>query len=213
MERRKQSLLFEQESLTPGKRAEALRALFHAAAHRERSEPHTGYVPVEVLAAHGDLDSHLRHLVTVAFATTRKDPVRQRLLRRIEKRLNTLPESIMQTLPANTEQDWMRCYRDLVELHEWLDDAQLVEDAQEYSTIIAKMLRVAETVSEASAVRIGAGSVFALWLQRVYLDRYSPRKRRAPRAKKKKATAARRKTSTRNHAKTTRKTEQSTTGL
>ena len=208
MESRKQTLLFEQESLTPTKRAEALKNLFCSVACRHREDPHSGYVPVDVLVAHGDLDSHLRHLVAAA-TLSKKDRLSQRLLRRIERRLDSLPESIMQTLPATTEQDWMRCYRDLIELDELLDEAQLVEDAQEYATILTKMTRVAETVSEASAVQIRASSIFALWLQKKHTDRYSSRRRRSSHTKKKKSSSGNRKISPSSHAKNTGKAPKS----
>lgn len=212
MESRKQTLLFEQESLTPAKRAAALQNLFLSVACRHREDSHSGYVPVEVLAAHGELDSHLRHLVAAA-TLSKKDSPAQRLLRRIERRLDSLPESIMKTLPATAEQDWMRCYRDLIELHELLDEAQLIEDAQEYATILTKMTRVAETVSEASAVQICASSVFALWLRKSHMERYSSCRRRSSRTKQKKRSSSRRQTSPLFHAKPTGKTAKSTAQL
>ena len=194
-------MLFEQEKLTPGMRARALSHLFHGYAHRETpAEQSKEHVPVEVLTAHGELERHLRYMLEAAF-NTRPAALRPRL-RRIEKQLDTLPESIMRTLPASPEQDWMRCYRDLVKLHDMLEDAGFYESEEEYATIATKLTQLAEAVSAGSAVSVNAGSMFALWLMQSHLHRYAPRKRRVIR-KKKRATKRKRAAGARAQAKNT----------
>lgn len=192
-------MLFEEEKLTPGKRASALNSLFLSYAQREQS-PCAGseHVPVEVLTAHGELERHLRYMLDAAF-NTRPAAVRPRL-RRIEKLLDTLPESIMKTLPATPEQDWMCCYRTLVRLHGMLDEAGLYESREEYATITGKMVQLAEAVAAGAVVSVNAGSMFILWLMQTHLQRYSPRKRRAIR-RKKHTTKRKRATSSRSQAK------------
>ena len=179
-------MLFEQEKITPGMRARALSRLFHRYALRETPEsPGREHVPVEVLTAHGELERHLRYMLDAAFNT--RPAAARPPLRRIERLLDALPESIMQTLPATPEQDWMRCYRDLVRLHDLLDDAELCTGAEEYATIISKMVQLAEAVSRGSAVTVNAGGMFTLWLMQAHLRRYAPRKRRPSRRKKRSA--------------------------
>lgn len=178
-------MLFEQEKLTPGTRAQALSRLFHSSALRTHGEtPPTGgeHVPIAVLTAHGELERRLRYMLEAALAT--RPAAAKPRLRRIERLLDTLPESIMRTLPATPDQDWMLCYRELVRLHDLLDEAGLCESAEEYAGLITKMSRLAEAVSAGSAVSVNAGSMFTLWLMQSHLRRYSPRKRRAPRRKK-----------------------------
>ena len=178
-------MLFEQESLTPGKRADALSRLFCTLAARTREGVSAEHIPLSVLEAHGDLENHLRYMIEAAYASC-KDKKRLSQLRRIEKLLDSLPTGIMQTLPASPEQDWMRCYRDLVKLHDMLDEAGLCVDAQEYAAIIEKTARLAQAVSEGSAVQVNAASMFALWLMQAHLRRYQPRRRRPARRKKRK---------------------------
>ena len=180
-------MLFEEDEITPGKRARALSKLFHEQTARERAPQAADHVPMEVLAAHGELESHLRYMLNAAL--DKRPPHAVKLnLRRIERLLDTLPESILCTLPAAPTQDWMRCYRDLVKLHELLDDAGLCVSMEEYATVIAKMMRLAAAVSEASAVQVNAASMFTLWLMQAHLRRYAPRRRRRskPRTDKRK---------------------------
>lgn len=198
-------MLFEQEGITPGKRAGALNRLFNRQARREGESPAPEHVPVEVLAAHGELERHLRYMLESATHAHPSAEAR-RHLRRIEKLLDSLPESIMQTLPASPSQDWMRCYRDLVRLHELLDDAGLCVGVEEYATIIEKMTRLADAVSSASSVQVTAASMFTLWLMQAHLRRYQPRRRRHAR----KTRPDKRK---RRHAHHPRKTEESAKGL
>lgn len=176
-------MLFEQEQLTPGMRARALSSLFHSYVQRAPGSAATElHVPVEVLTAHGELERHLRYMIDAA-VNSRPAAAKPRL-RRIERLLDTLPTSIMQTLPATPAQDWMRCYRDLVRLHDLLDEADLCQSAEEYATIISKMTQLADAVSRSSGVDVNAGGMFALWLMQAHLRRYAPRKRRTPRKKK-----------------------------
>lgn len=195
-------MLFEQEKLTPGMRAQALSRMFHDYAMRDPATPQPlgEHVPIEVLTAHGELERHLRYMLEAALNTRPSTAKPQ--LRRIEHLLDTLPQSIMQTLPATSEQDWMRCYRELVRLHDLLDDAELCESAEEYATIITKMAQLAEAVSGASAVSVNAGGMFTLWLMQSHLRRYSPRKRRTTR-KKKRATKRKRPTKAKQSPQTT----------
>ena len=178
-------MLFEEDQITPAKKARALSKLFHSRASRAQEPSPADHVPVEVLAAHGELESHLRYMLDATL--DKRPPHAVKLnLRRIEKLLDSLPESILQTLPASPAQDWMRCYRDLAKLHDLLDDAGLCVSVDDYATVIAKMTRLAEAVSEASAVRVTAASMFALWLMQAHLRRYAPRRRRKSRTTKRK---------------------------
>lgn len=175
-------MFFEQEKLTPEKRASALSKLFHRYARREGEEIGREHVPVSVLTAHGELERHLRYMIDAALST--RPAASRPKLRRIEKLLDALPESIMQTLPATPEQDWMRCYRDLVRLHDQLDEAGLCESAEEYATLTAKIVQLAEAVSDASGVSVNSGSMFTLWLMQAHLHRYAPRRRRTRKNKR-----------------------------
>lgn len=180
MERRKQHLLFEQSCLTPGERADVLRNLLGRVAFQAQPQHSSQYVPQDVLDAYGELESRLRHLLSAA-TLTHPDRSKAALLRRVDKRLTALPERIMQALSANTEQDWMIGYRSMVELHELLEDAHMVDDAQEYATLVEIMTRLALALSRSAAVKVDAASMFALWLMQAYLRRYSPQRRRTTR--------------------------------
>ena len=177
MEHRKQHLLFETQCLTPGGRAHALQRLFSRVASQPQSQHSPQYVPQDVLAAHGELESRLRHLLNAA-TLARPDRARLALLRKIDKRLTALPTRILSALSASTEQDWMVCYRSMIELHELLEDAHLVDDAQEYATLVEIMTRLAHALSQSAAVRVDAASMFVLWIMQVHLQRYSPRRKR-----------------------------------
>ncbi len=177
MEHRKQHLLFEPQCLTPGERALALQRLFSRVASQTQSQHSPQYVPQDVLAAHEELKSRMQHLLNAA-ALTHPDRAKLALLRKIDKRLTALPTHILDALSANVEQDWMVCYRSMVELHELLEDAHLVDDAQEYTTLAETMARLALALSRSAAVRVDAASMFVLWLMQVHLQRYSPRKKR-----------------------------------
>ena len=178
MERRIQHLLFETQSLTPGERADALHRLFCNYATQKQETHSAQYVPQDVLDAYGELESRLHHLLNAA-AFAHPDRAVSSLLRKIEKRLAALPESIMQSLYATPDQNWILCYRNLIELHDLLEDAHLVNDAQEYATLVEIMTRLALALSKSAAVRVDAASMFALWLMQAHLRRYSPRRCRA----------------------------------
>lgn len=177
MDHRKQHLLFESQRLTPGERALALQRLFSRVASQVQAPHSPQYVPQDVLAAHEELESRVRHLLNAA-ALAHPDRAKLALLRKIDKRLTALPTRILNALSANAEQDWMVCYRSMVELHELLEDAHLVDDEQEYTTLAEIMARLALALSRSAAVRVDAASMFVLWLMQVHLQRNSPRKKR-----------------------------------
>lgn len=182
-------MLFEEDKLTPGKRAAALSRLFHSYAHKAREWEEEPHVPVEVVTTHGELETRVRYMLEAAFNTR---PAAQRTtLKRIGRLLDALPESIMTTLPASPEQDWMRFYRDLVKLHDMLDEAGLYTEEEEYSSIVTKMAQLAAAVSAGSAVSVNAGGMFSLWLMQAHLRKFAPRRRRATRRKKKSAKSRR----------------------
>ncbi len=177
MERRKQHLLFEQQNLTPGERADTLRRLLSNVAFQPQPQHSPQYVPQDVLDAYGELESRLKHLLNAA-TLARPDHSQAALLRKVDKKLAALPEHIMQALSASTDQDWMIGYRSMIELHELLEDAHMVNDAQEYATLIQIMSRLALALSQSAAVRVNAASMFVLWLMQMHLQRYSPRRKR-----------------------------------
>ena len=180
MERRIQHLLFETQGLTPGERADTLHRLFCNYAAQEQETHSAQYVPQDVLDAYGELESRLHHLLNAA-DLAHPDRATASLLRKIEKRLAALPASIMRSLYATPEQDWILCYRNLIELHELLEDAHLLNDAQEYATLVEIMTRLALALSRSAAVKVDAASMFALWLMQAHLRRYSPQRRRTTR--------------------------------
>ena len=208
MENRRQSLLFEPEDIPQIKRADVLRSLFceHAASEHD-SSPSPPYVPVQVLAAHGELDSCLRHLIKAAEHTHRASRPALRALRNIEKLLDNLPESIMRSLYAAPQEDWNCCYRDMARIHELLDSANLVVDAQEYVNIVGQMMKLVQAISAVSRVQINAASAFALWL----LHSQSQPEQKRRRTRKKKIAAARK--SPKSRGTTQRKTSESTKGV
>ncbi len=179
------TMLFEREQLTPQGRLQALESLFGQLARREGDAPKRGYVPVDILEAYGDFNAHIRFLLEAA-ASQGGDPARVRKLKRIERELDTLPESIMDTLPAGPGENWLNFYRRLIQLHNMLEDAQLGLDGEEYRSLILKMVQVAECVSRASAVEVNAASMFTLLLIQVHLHHEDEGKRRKPRKKKRK---------------------------
>lgn len=101
MERRKQHLLFEPQFLTPGERARALQNLFCRVASQPQPQHSPQYVPQDVLAAYGELESRLHHLINAA-TLAHPDRTRQALLRKIDKRITAMPEHIMRALSAPT---------------------------------------------------------------------------------------------------------------
>ncbi len=178
-------MLFEREQLTPQGRLHTLESLFGQLARRPGEASKHGYVPVDILEAYGEFNAHIRFLLEAA-AAQRGDAARTRQLRRIERELDALPASIMDTLPAGPGENWLAFYRRLFQLHRMLEDAQLDLDAEEYRSLILKMVQMAECVSRASAVQVNAASMFALLLIQVHLHHQDELRQRKPRAKKRK---------------------------
>ncbi len=178
-------MLFEREQLTPQGRLLALENIFAQQARRPGEAPRHGVVPVDILEAYGDFNAHIRFLLEAA-ASQAADATRTRQLRRIERELDSLPESIMNTLPAGPRDNWLLFYRRLIHLHRMLEDAQLDLDAEEYHSLILKMVQMADHVSRASAVEVNAASMFTLLLIQVHLHHQDELKRRKPRKKKRK---------------------------
>ena len=159
--------------------------LFAEAAEKSDSKVSAaGMVPREVLEAYGDLSTHVRFMVEAAAHTPAGKEIHKHL-RKIEKLLDSLPESILLTLPARSDSNWMQLYRALVQLHGLLEDCLPEMDADEYTAIVQKLVRMAEAVAEHAAVNINSASMFTLLLMQVHLHKYSPvRKKTASKAKK-----------------------------
>ena len=183
-------MLFERETVTPHGRLATMEELFVRVARRESATYEPGRVPVEALEAFGNLETPLRYMLEAASAGC-KDRTRLAQLRKVEKCLNTLPDALMTSLSAGPAENWMCMFRHLLQLHTLLTDAGIGTDAAEYSTLLQKMVQLAETVSQAAAVEISPASMFTLLLMQVEMQRINaPKKRR-------KTTRKRRKTKTR----------------
>ncbi len=176
-------MLFEREQLTPQGRLQALESVFSHIARRPGEPPKPGFVPVEVLEAYGDFNAHIRFLLEAATSKA-ADSTRVRQLHRLTRELDALPEGILVTLPAGPDGPWLAFYRKLFHLHNMLEDAQLELDAEEYSTLILKMVTLAERVSAASAVTVDAASMFSLLLIQIHLRHQDELRHRKPRKKK-----------------------------
>ncbi len=176
-------MLFEREQLTPEGRLQALESIFAQHARRPGDAPKPGFVPVDILEAYGDFNAHIRFLLEAA-SNHERDSARVRQLHRLTRELDALPESIMATLPAGPQDNWLNFYRKLLHLHSMLEDAQLNLDEEEYRTLILKMVQMAQRVSEASAVNVNAASMFSLLLIQAHLHHRDEAKRRKPRKKK-----------------------------
>lgn len=186
-------MLFERELLTPLGKADVLTSMFAEAANRETDEiPAPGVVPREVLEAYGDLSTHVRFMIEAA-AHVQRSKEEHKSLRKIEKLLDTLPESILLSLQASASSNWMLLYRKLVQLHGLIEDNLPAPDADEYCAIVRKLVRMAETVAEHAAVEINAGSMFTLLLMQVHLHKYSPTRRKSIRKPSKKPKKAKKK--------------------
>ena len=146
--------------------------------------PPAGVVPRDVLEAYGDLSTHVRFMIEAAAHTPAGKEIHKHL-RKIEKLLDALPENILMTLPATSDTNWMLLYRALVQLHGLLEDALPDMDADEYTAIVQKLVRMAEAVAEHAAVRINSASMFTLLLMQVHLHKYSPTRKKSPRKPKK----------------------------
>ena len=187
-------MLFEREPLTPQGRKEVLMRLFGAAARRGGNWAAAHHVPVEVLAAHGELASHVRFILDAARNDRSLQKEQHRLLHKAERLLDSLPDSIMQTLPAGPEDNWLQLYRTLVQMHGLLEDALPNLDADEYGSIVQKMVQLAEAVATSAAVEVSPASMFALLLVQVHLNKYEPSRVRRPRRRRKTASKSRKST-------------------
>ncbi len=183
---------FQREQVTPQGRLQALESLFAELARREGVAPVHGHVPVDILEAYGEFNSRLRFLLE-AEDNRNSDPARHRQLKRIERELDALPESIMESLTASPQENWLGFYRRLVHLHNMLEDAQPELDAEEYATIIQKMVQLASRVSQASCVEINAASMFSLLLIQVELHHQEESQRKPRKKKRKRKVTARKK--------------------
>ncbi len=192
-------MLFERETVTPQGRLAAMEELFARVAKRSDAEHIPGRVPVEALEAFGDLETPLRYMLEAAAAGC-KDRTRLAQLRKVEKCLNALPEALMTSLSAGPEENWLCMFRHLLQLHTLLTDAGIGTDAAEYSTLLQKMVQLAEKVSQAAAVEISPASMFTLLLMQVEMQRINPPRRRRSTTRKRRKTKSRR-------AKTTSKKE------
>ncbi|MBQ5665064.1 MAG: hypothetical protein UHH87_02045 [Akkermansia sp.] len=180
-------MLFERETVTPHGRLATMEELFARVARRETTTYEPGRVPVEALEAFGNLETPLRYMLEAASSGC-KDRTRLAQLRKVEKCLNTLPDALMTSLSAGPEENWMCMFRHLLQLHTLLTDAGIGTDAAEYSTLLQKMVQLAETVSQAAAVEISPASMFTLLLMQVEMQRINaPRKRRKATRKRRKA--------------------------
>lgn len=128
-----------------------------------------------------------------AASNRRQDKVQRRLMLKIEKLMDSLPESIMATLPAGPEENWLGVYRKLAMLHGLLEEVEPALDADEYIAIVQKIIQLAGAVAKASSVKVDAASMFALLLIQVHLHKYSPARRQRPRRKPKTKTVPRHK--------------------
>lgn len=186
-------MLFEREPLTPQGKADVLARLFAEAAQKcGGAVPPAGVVPRDVLEAYGDLSAHVRFMVEAAAHTPTGKEIHKHL-RKIEKLLDALPENILMTLPATSDTNWMLLYRALVQLHGLLEDALPDMDADEYTAIVQKLVRMAEAVAEHAAVRINSASMFTLLLMQVHLQKYSPTRKKVTSKPKKAKKPARKK--------------------
>ena len=74
-------------------------------------------------------------------------------------------------------------------MHGLLEDALPDLDEEEYTSIVQKMVQLAEAVADCAAVEVSAASMFALMLVQVHLNKYeSPKLRPARRTKRKSTT-------------------------
>ena len=163
--------------------------LFAKVAKRNDAALAPGQVPVETLEAFGNLETPLRYMLEAAAAGC-KDRTRLAQLRKVEKCLNSLPEAIMTSLTAGPEENWLCMFRHLLQLHTLLTDAGIGTDAAEYSTLLQKMVQLAEKASQAAAVEISPASMFTLLLMQVEMQRINPPRRKRKPARKRRKTKA-----------------------
>ncbi|HIX88133.1 MAG TPA: hypothetical protein H9976_03350 [Candidatus Akkermansia intestinavium] len=172
-------MLFDRSPLTPEQQTEVLMRHFGRVSGADAG-PHEGScVPLSVLEAYGEFNRHLRYLIAAAIAEHRSKRLPVRPLRRLERELDALPRAIMLTLSAGHEQDWMSAYRLLLRLHSLTIRNALRLDAEEYETIIGKMVQLAARIADAAAVRINAASMFSLLLIQTLLHERQQRRHKA----------------------------------
>ena len=187
-------MLFERETVSAQGRLAAMEELFARVAKRNNPplrEP--GSIPVETLEAFRALETPLRYMLEAATAGC-KERTRLAQLRKVEKCLNTLPDAIMTSLSAGPEGNWLCMFRHLLQLHTLLTDAGIGTDAAEYSTLLQKMVQLAEKVSESAAVEIRPASMFTLLLMQVEMQRINPPRRKRKPTRKRRKTKARKTT-------------------
>lgn len=176
-------MLFERKPLTPQERMQTLEAIFEQVARRPGEAPAAGRVPLRALEAYGDFETHLRYVLEAGAAHAGKD--RRATIRRVERALNILPEALLTSLPAGPENNWLCFFRQLVQFHRLLVQAEIGLEQEDYTNIVLKMVQLAEAVSECSSVAVNAASMFALLLLQVELNQQHPRRhRRTPRRRK-----------------------------
>lgn len=175
-------MLFKREPLTPQGRMQTLEAIFEQVARRPGEAPAAGRVPLRALEAYGDFETHLRYVLEANAASAGKE--RRATIRRVERALNTLPDALLTSLPAGPENNWLCFFRQLVQFHRLLTEAEIGLEQEDYTNIVLKMVQLAEAVSESSSVTVNAASMFALLLLQVELHHQRPRSRRSPRRKK-----------------------------
>lgn len=177
-------MLFEKEELTSKGRLLVLERLFEQAAARSGTAPQPGHVPVETLHAYGEFETHARYLLEAA-ASQQNTTVRKARLKRLEKALNALPDTLMASLPVGPGGNWLAFYRSLTKFLSLMDEAEIALDEDEYTTFIQKLIQMAGSVSDASAVKVDGGSMFALMLIQNEMLR-SRKPKRKPRRKRRK---------------------------
>ncbi|MBR1982810.1 MAG: hypothetical protein IKA23_08675 [Akkermansia sp.] len=183
-------MLFERETVTPHGRLAAMEELFARVAKRKDTQYEHGRVPVEALEAYGDLETPLRYMLEAAAAGC-KDRTRLAELRKVEKCLNTLPEALMTSLSAGPDGNWLCMFRHLLQLHTLLTDAGIGTDIAEYSTLLQKMVQLADKVSQVATVEVSPASMFTLLLMQVEMQRINPPKRRRKTVRKRRKAKAR----------------------
>ncbi|MBQ3240367.1 MAG: hypothetical protein IJB00_04190 [Akkermansia sp.] len=175
-------MLFERKPLTPQGRMQTLESIFEQVARRPGETPAVGRVPLRALEAYGDFETHLRYVLEANAATAGRE--RRSTIRRVERALNTLPDALLTSLPAGPDNNWLCFFRQLVQFHRLLTEAEIGLEQEDYTNIVLKMVQLAEAVSECSSVTVNAASMFALLLLQVELHHQHPHRRRASRRKK-----------------------------
>ena len=181
-------MFFEREKLTAKGRLLVLERLFEQAAARGGAAPEPGHVPVDTLHAYGEFETHARYLLEAA-ASQENSLARKARLKRLEKALNSLPDTLMASLPVGPGGNWLAFYRSLTKFLSLMDEAEIALDEDEYTTFIQKLIQMAGSVSEASAVKVDGASMFALMLIQNEMMRARKPKRKARRRKRKPAKA------------------------